>query len=466
MKKNTYAVVYLVLIFMILLVPFTGMTFWATNETAEKTELAEWPKLANEGKWNENYLQEMGTYFEDHFAFREKLVTANAVIRSKTVGSAVLDRVIVGENDWLYFKGTLPDYLGKDQLSDRQLFMAAKNLKIMQDYTTTRGAQFLFVSPFNKNTVYDENMPDRYLKADENNLDRLEPLLTEHEVNYLDLKPIFEEQEKPLYFARDTHWNNEGALLAYQSIMDYFSLPHETYLNVPSEERTDHIGDIDEMLYPTSPTEESNRYYPHQYATVGDFTDNMDAWIETNRGEKANRLLMYRDSFGESLLPFMADEFAQGYFSRYVPYNLLQVDQYQPTHVVIERAERTLGNLLTDIPIMTAPIVPMVSGETVATATELSIKKDNDYYLVEGTIDPKYLKDNTEIYVSVHDTAVGTTVSYQPFYVSKDDGDGSGYQLYLVDGQLPESLRIEVLTVETGQATTVYTTELAKGNIQ
>lgn len=466
MKKNTYAVVYLVLIFMILLVPFAGMTFWATNETAEKTELAAWPKLTDEGKWNENYLQEMGTYFEDHFAFREKLVTANAVIRSKTVGSAVLDRVIVGENDWLYFKGTLPDYLGKDQLSDRQLFMAVKNLKIMQDYTTTRGAQFLFVSPFNKNAVYDENMPDRYLKAAENNLDRLEPLLSEYGVNYLDLKAVFEEQDKPLYFARDTHWNNEGALLAYQSIMDYFSLSYETYLNVPSEERTDHIGDIDEMLYPTSPTPENNRYYSHHYATVGEFTDNMDAWIETTRAEKTNRLLMYRDSFGESLLPFMADEFAQSYFSRYVPYNLLQIDQYQPTHVVIERAERTLGNLLTDIPIMTAPIVAMVSGEAIETATEFSIKKDNDYYYIEGSIDPDHLKDETEIYLSVRDNAVGTTVSYQPFYAAKDEKDGSGYQLYLVDGQLPENHHIEVLTVSDGQTSVVYAADLIKSDIQ
>lgn len=466
MKKNTYAVVYLVLIFMILLVPFAGMTFWATNETAEKTELAEWPKLTVKGKWNEQYLQEMGTYFEEHFAFREKMVTANAVIRSKTVGSAVLDRVIVGENDWLYFKGTLPDYLGKDQLTDRQLFMTVKNLKIMQDYTTARGAQFLFISPFNKNTVYDENMPDRYLKTEENNLARLEPLLTEYEVNYLDLKAPFEEQDKPLYFARDTHWNNEGALLAYQLIMSYFNLPHESYLNVPAEERTDHVGDIDEMLYPTAPTKESNKYYPHSYKTVGDFTDNMDAWIETTRPEKGNRLLMYRDSFGESLLPFMADEFAQGYFSRYVPYNLLQVDQYQPTHVVVERAERTLGNLLTDIPIMTAPIVPMVSGEAVETTTDFSVKKDDDYYYIEGAVDSKYLKDNTEIYVSVHDNALGTTVSYQPFYVSQEDGDGSGYQLYLVDGQLPENLRIEILTMTDGQTSVVYATDLMKNTIQ
>ena len=41
--------------------------------------------------------------------------------------------------------------------------------------------------------------------------------------------------------------------------------------------------------------------------------------------QKDGSMLMYRDSFGESLLPFVADEIGQGYFSRLVPYNLTQI---------------------------------------------------------------------------------------------------------------------------------------------
>ncbi|MGC6769117.1 alginate O-acetyltransferase AlgX-related protein [Enterococcus sp. LJL51] len=466
MKKNGQYIVYLLCIFTILLIPFAGMTFWPTNETAEKTELAKWPSMKKDGEWNWGILQDMGTYFEDHFAFREQLVTANAMVRSNTVGSSATDRVIVGENGWLYFNGTLDDYLGKNQMTNRQLFMAAQNLKIMQKYAIDRGAQFLFVSPVNKNTLYNENMPSRYHKAEESNLSRLLSLLSEYDVNYVDLEAVFKEQEPILYFNGDTHWTNEGALLAYRSIMERFELQHETFLNVPFEERKDHVGDISEMLYPKAPKKEANQYYSHRYTVVNDITDMMDPWIETTSAAEENRLLMYRDSFGESLVPFMADEFGQGYFTRYVPYSFLQVDQYLPTHVVVERAERTLRKLTIDIPIMTGPIVPNITGGQIQTDTSMTIKKDNDYYLLQGAVDPKQITDRTEIYLSVRNNETNQTVCYQPFYLSKDEEDGAGFQLYLANMQLPKDTHINFMTVEAGAATIVYSEDLLKNNIK
>ena len=83
----------------------------------------------------------------------------------------------------------------------------------------------------------------------------------------------------------------------------------------------------------------------------------MDSWIETENPNATGSILMYRDSFGESLLPFVAGEFEKGYFSRLVPYNLLQVEQYQPDVVVIEKVERNLDDFITDMPIVECPEV-------------------------------------------------------------------------------------------------------------
>ena len=103
MKKRY--LVYIGIVCVILLAPFAGMTFWATDETAENTVLAKWPSLTKDGNLNREYLSGMGEYFEDHFAFRQQLVTANAVLRGKIFKESATPKVVVGTADWLYFNG-------------------------------------------------------------------------------------------------------------------------------------------------------------------------------------------------------------------------------------------------------------------------------------------------------------------------------------------------------------------------
>lgn len=104
MKKRSY-LIYIIIAFAVLLIPFAGMTFWPTNRTTENTVLSEWPSFIEDGKPNVNYLEEMGEYFEDHFAFRLQMLTANAYVWAKGLDTSTTDQVVVGEDDWLYFGG-------------------------------------------------------------------------------------------------------------------------------------------------------------------------------------------------------------------------------------------------------------------------------------------------------------------------------------------------------------------------
>ncbi|MDH6365291.1 hypothetical protein M2139_002280 [Enterococcus sp. PF1-24] len=449
MKKKISLYLYIVAAFAILLIPFAGMSFWATNETAEKKELSTFPKIMKDQQVNVAFFSEMGTYFEEHFAFRENLVTANNRLRSPLLGSDVNSRVIVGENDWLYFNGSLNDYLGKNSLTNRQLFMIARNIKLMQDYAESQGSQFLFVSPPNKNSVYSENMPDRYLQAETSNYLRLRDFLNQEGVKYLDLTETFKNSPETLYFARDTHWNVTGALAGYQEIMKSLQLPYESYVNVPFQTANTHVGDIDEMRYPKDPQPEEWRSYPYEYQVLSDFTDNMDNWIETYRGDKNNRLLMYRDSFGEQLLPFLANEFQSSFYTRYVPYDLNQVTRLQPTHVIVERAERTLPQLLVEIPVVPATYSEIRTGPQITTDTTLTVEKNQafDSYFFSGTISDEYLEEQTKIYLVLRD-ANGNQACFETFYVETETAGDSGYQLYLPNSYLTTSdFHINVITV-------------------
>ena len=401
MKKRYF--IYIILVWVILIVPFAGMTFWPTTETSENTELAEWPKWKEDGTCNQDYLEEVGEYFEDHFAFRQHFVTANALLRGKIFRTGSTDQVIVGEDDWLYFGGTINDYRGRNLLSERELYNVVHNIRLMQSYVQQNGSQFVLMVIPNKNTLYDEAMPYYIKPGDTSNLERLTGMLSEQGVEYIDVKELFQKENDVLYFHRDSHWNNKGAVLAYNALMEKLGREHETYLNVPYELEKIHIGDIDEMLYPYGFEKEEEYIYDKKfsYQYVNDVKDNMDAWVQTENLQKDGSILMYRDSFGESILPFVADEMGQGYFSRLVPYNLTQTEELHPQYVVVEKVERNIQDFAKSIPIMEGPMIENQNALEVKTKSSVKTQKEGSYLSINGQIEKKYLEDHSNIYVAI-----------------------------------------------------------------
>lgn len=448
MKKKGY-LLYIIIVFAILLVPFLGMSFWATDRTTENTTLSEWPAFVKDGEPNINYLEDMGNYFEDHFAFRLQMLTANALIWSKGFDTSTTDQVVTGKDDWLYFSGTMDDYTGRDLLSDRELKAIVHNLSLMDSYVEFCGGRLLVTVAPNKNTLYNSAMPYYYQKGETSNLERLVPLLEEAGIEYVDLTETFQNEDEVLYFKRDSHWNNKGALLAYNTIMDAMGREHETYANVPTVTEKDHIGDIDEILYPLAAEPEENIYYSKDWGFdyVNDVTDNMDEWIETVNPDKDGTLLMYRDSFGESILPFFADEYNKAYFSRLVPYNMENLIQYKPDTVIVERVERQIDAFATEIPVMESPKVENLRPLEVKTDTTLKTEQNGSYLVVSGTVDQKYVNEDTQIYVAVSSEDRSSISTYDAFYTLTNSGDGNGYQIYLRDTSLPsEKIHIDVIT--------------------
>ena len=448
MKKKGY-LLYIIIVFAILLVPFLGMSFWATDRTTENTTLSEWPAFVKDGKPNINYLEDMGDYFEDHFAFRLQMLTANALIWSKGFDTSTTDQVVTGKDDWLYFSGTMDDYTGRDLLSDRELKAIVHNLSLMDSYVEFCGGRLIVTVAPNKNTLYNSAMPYYYQKGETSNLERLVPLLEEAGIEYVDLTETFQNEDEVLYFKRDSHWNNKGALLAYNAVMDAMGREHETYVNVPTVTEKDHIGDIDEILYPLAAEPEENIYYSKDWGFdyVNDVKDNMDEWIETVNPDKDGTLLMYRDSFGESILPFFADEYNKAYFSRLVPYNMENLIQYQPDTVIVERVERQIDAFATEIPVMESPKVENIRPLEIKTDTSLKTEQNGSYLVISGTVDQKYVNEDTQIYVAVSSEDRSRISTYDAFYTLTNSGDGNGYQIYLRDTSLPsEKIHIDVIT--------------------
>lgn len=115
--KNTGKVVFIITSLFICAFPFLGIFFNPANTTTENRKMAVFPEIKENGKFNINFLQELGVYFEDHFAFRPLLVSLDAEIQSHIFNVSNMETVVTGNNGWLYYSSTIDDYLGKNTMS-------------------------------------------------------------------------------------------------------------------------------------------------------------------------------------------------------------------------------------------------------------------------------------------------------------------------------------------------------------
>ncbi|MDO4344187.1 MAG: hypothetical protein Q4C50_05225 [Eubacteriales bacterium] len=463
--KKLWTVLYLILTISACALPFAGKLWYREAESSENRVLAEAPKLRTEEGLNINYLADAGTYFEDHFAYRQEMVTADALLRGKLLGVSTAEGVIKGTGGWLYYKDSLEDYLGGNVLSDRAAYNIAHTLKMMQTYVEEQGGQFLFTIAPNKNTLYGENMPYYYkIKiADEHNREKIAEMLLKQGVNYADLFAFFAQRDETLYHLRDSHWNNKGAALVSDLLLDMLGKAHTSHEGASYTVQEDFEGDLDKMLYPLAVTPEEEIYYDTEftYEYTQEIESTFDPLIQTVNDAKQGSLLMYRDSFGNALLPFVAEEFGSARFSRGVPYYLGDMQACQADTVIVERAERFVPDMRKNPPVVQtgeahlAPLRAEILPRDSANLTNCQITAEGAFTKISGTVDEAYMSVETEIYVRVDGAAL-----YEAFPVTlEQEGQETdfGYVLYLEEGQMQSGEHlIELFTVTEGVMQQVY----------
>lgn len=458
------------------LLPFAGMAVCPTTVSTENKQMSAFPALITEkGGWNVDFFQELEAYFQEHFAFRNELVYADAKIQTSVFSVSNVDTVIYGKDGWLYYASTLDDYLGTGRMSGRQINSLAHNLSLVCQYVEGKGCGFVLAIPPNKNTLYNEHMPyyDSYIVDPVHNVDLLELRLRELGVPYADLPKLFREEDETLYLKRDSHWNGKGALLAYNCLMEALGHAHADYGDSPVGRAKDADGDLNRMLYTLYGEKELDYKYdiPKEYSYVNDVKSVEDVWIGTECGTGSGTLLMFRDSFANTLIPLVANQFQEAWFTKEVPYGLESLmEQYKPSAVVFEKVERNLSEYINMPPIISAPqtelpksVEPLkpiatASMETQGAAATISVEPleyDAGYYKVSGIVEESLLEDKTEIMVRIND------VCYQAYHIGSN-----GYALYVKKEHMPTfPAEAQVLLKDQGSCRSAQAQTIEEGEI-
>ena len=350
--KKTLIIIYCALFFGVCTFFSLGMLIPGASQAAEGS--TEMPKLIKDTSGisiNSDFGDQFESYFQKSFAYRNKVVDAFASFKT-TVFSEGNEQVIVGRDGFLFFADTLNDYMGSAPMTDAEINSAAEALKSMHEACLEKDAKFIFVCAPNKNSIYPEMMPSRYkMNTVDRDIDRLFGKLEALGVPYIDLRSILADAKGDtlIYHERDTHWNAEGARIAFEAISAALGFAHPEFSLYGPAEVHDHAGDLDTLLYPSRKMYDDNTSYDFSglYTYTTAYSTPMDLRIAT-RGGGDSKLLMFRDSFANAMIPFAAASFSEVRFERASPYcdNINILDSFEADYVIAMIAERNLRDLI------------------------------------------------------------------------------------------------------------------------
>ncbi len=343
----------------------------APTSGAEKRRLSPLPEIPQTIAGWRTYPDRFNRYYGDHFGIREPLTLLYSRVKVGWLGVSPNSQVVIGRSGWLYYGDEAMDgYRGAAPFLQRDLIAFQQILEGKRDWLAARGIRYLFVVAPDKQTIYPEYIPRRHRRIGPTPMDQLVAhLKARSNVDILDLRPTLTAAKSlgMLYPKTDSHWNDLGAYVAYQAILDrlrdwFPSIgPHLETAGTVTQQRTD--GDLAYLmgvgdLFPDSRVGLRINHKKCARKTAAPIPG-VHRWQAFERPFRMHcksgapvRIAMLRDSMGSQLIPFLAEHFSHSTYVRQAAYSnpldnpfpvfSRMVRSARPHVVIDELAERSL----------------------------------------------------------------------------------------------------------------------------
>ncbi|MFT4758477.1 MAG: hypothetical protein ACI9XO_002811 [Paraglaciecola sp.] len=213
-----------------LLVPMIQHTFNVVNETPLRGAVAkvEPPTAATWTTWMDGSFQkDYAHYYNHNFGFRGELVRVRNQIEYSLFHQSNAKSVLIGQEDYLYEKGYINAYLGKDFIGDSLINARTKQLKEIRDTLLELGTDVLVVFAAGKGSFFPEYFPEKYqgIEPQRTNYQAYCEAYEALDIPYIDFNKWFvnmrKKTEYPLYAKAGIHWSKYGEYLVMDSLINY-----------------------------------------------------------------------------------------------------------------------------------------------------------------------------------------------------------------------------------------------------
>jgi len=346
--------------------------------------------------------------FQEGFAFRDVLLKLRVELRLGLF-DLLPDTVIRGKDGWLFYNSEIvhdghsfDDFRGEIHPDGLTLDAWTAVTRSRAEALAAQGSHLAIVVVPNKQTIYAGELPaaiTRQRGARTRTDDVVEVLSVLEQTKpvrepwtLIDLRPVFTHALQrsdqgtattPLYYRTDSHWTESGAQVAATAISDALTPVVPGFVPLPDAVLTPrqgtYPGDIGKLVlgHPISETAEfldPDHIWPARTAAgapvlgpgitremiVSFFTrstsadDPIHPLITTVDDPNLPTAVIFHDSFGPCMLPWMAQHFRRAVWCWNCSWDQAVVDREKPSVVIVERVERYVDRLFADGP----PVAP------------------------------------------------------------------------------------------------------------
>lgn len=359
-------VVTVLVFFLALGLPLVGFLFREPPPLDENRDRHPFPPVALKKHVLQDFPQWFSLYLKDRVGYRDVLLRWHQYATYHWLDMPVSSQAWVGKGGWVYLnvadpfarhpeKGTVNDRIDRwcEAFADRRAFLAE------------RGIEYVVVLVPEKSAVYPEHLtghPKRHPPPEP--LARAAANLRAVGVPCVNLLPVFRAARRthpePLYFAADSHWTPAGSRVGYDAMSGLLTARLPGFRPHPARHylRRD-AGQPGDLLRLTGDTgrapEPCQQYLPPHGTVSADDAPAFAALLPDGMklrhmppvafdAESASgpAVVFLRDSFGESLLPFLGSDFARAAVVGTHQFPTAVIDRETPKLVIQQMAGRFL----------------------------------------------------------------------------------------------------------------------------
>ncbi|MEO8515986.1 MAG: hypothetical protein ABI426_04540 [Flavobacterium sp.] len=292
-------------------------------------------------------------YYKYHFAFRKILSQQYIDLKNNVIKvSSLPDKVINGKDGW-YFLGNSYDNifsasLGVQKYSDEEIKKTSDKIYEMKHFCDSLGIKFYYFIAPNSNTIYKE-----YLPIKPNNTPRKYDLIKSAlsgRMNVIDPRSeiIAGKKERILYYKTDTHWNRFGAWIGVQEVLKAVQKDFPKVELLKKEDFTVTHGIITQMdltkmlgVFVDQDVYDIDEKVKSPILIKNDTIDRI-ATAYVKNTSKSYRGFMYRDSFGEFMMPFFNTRFQNMSYFATSKIDKQRIIAEKPDFIIYEIVERKI----------------------------------------------------------------------------------------------------------------------------
>ena len=291
----------------------------------ENRNLAQKPALNAETLFNGSFQDGLNDYLSDQFPLRDFWMQMNTRVQ-KVLGKKEIGGVYLGKDGYYFEKYT-----------DEDFSRSRKNFEILlhaiNDQSKKRQDPFTVLFVPSPATVLSDLLP---ANAEHYNEKEVRSILAADlpDCRLIDLTKAFSSSKEQLYFRTDHHWTNAGAFLAYQALMGTEALSQnefdvrcvsDDFYGTLFSKSLDPDAVPDRIFAPQSLPEmtvvfedgtQKNSVYDPEKLSVKDqyayyFGGNQGIITIKTSVHNGKKLLIFKDSFANSLVPYLTAHYEE-----------------------------------------------------------------------------------------------------------------------------------------------------------